>query len=166
MTALALASGGKAIAQDVCTNIRLSVSEQIECRGRVNSALGDADRLRVQQDFEERIRRAQDQLITPPALRSNPPSAIRVVPNAVPSVGTLTVPRSPTAPETPTLPGALNSGTSSATTSPGEIAKPGGTPPSGSALVPDLTAPNPNRSPLPPISPLPVNPAGSLPPSE
>jgi len=151
MPVIALAAGGAARAQDVCGSIRLSVSEQIECRGRLTNALGDSDRLRIQQEFEDRVRRAQDQLITPPVLRNQPPLSTGVPPN----IGRPSIPSPPPAP-----------GSAFPSAAPGEIAKPGGAPPSGSALVPDLTAPNPIPSPLPPISPLPVNPAGTLPPSK
>lgn len=151
MPVIALAGGGVALAQDVCGSIRLSVTEQIECRGRLTNALGDGDRLRIQQEFEDRVRRAQDQLITPPVLRNQPPVSTGVPPGN----GRAAVSRLAPAP-----------GSVFPSTAPGQIAMPGGAPPSGSAVVPDLTAPNPIPSPLPPISPLPGNPAGTLPPSK
>ncbi len=99
---IALASGGPVVAQDLCGNIRLSVSEQIECRGRLTNALGEGDRARIQQEFEDRIRRANDQLITPPVLRSPPPPAVNPLPNTPPPVR----PLAPIPPEAPALPGA------------------------------------------------------------
>lgn len=61
---------GTAFAQaDVCGNIRLSVGEQTECRSRItNNALGDAEAARIQKEFEDRIRNANDRLITPPVV--------------------------------------------------------------------------------------------------
>ncbi len=58
-------------ADDVCNNIRLSASEMLDCRGRIANALGDADRGRIQNEFEDRVRRNNDKLITPPVL-ANP----------------------------------------------------------------------------------------------
>jgi hypothetical protein len=156
---IGLAASGNALAQDLCSNIRLSVSEQIECRGRLTNALGEGDRTRIQQEFEDRIRRASDSLITPPVLRSQPPALTTIVP----STRAPATPRPPLQPRAPELPGAAASGGSLPAPPAGQIAQPGGAPPAGPAIVPDLTAPDPTQSPLPPISPLPVNPAGSLP---
>lgn len=156
---IGLAASGDAFAQDLCTNIRLSVSEQIECRGRLTNALGEGDRSRIQQEFEDRIRRANDSLIAPPVLRSQPPALTTIVP----STKAPATPRAPLQPGTPELPGTDAPGGTLPSPPAGQIAQPGGAPPAGNAIVPDLTAPDPTKSPLPPISPLPVNPAGSLP---
>ncbi|MCC6912161.1 MAG: hypothetical protein IT566_00550 [Rhodospirillaceae bacterium] len=143
---IGLALNGPALAQDLCGNIRLSVSEQIECRGRLTNALGDGDRTRIQQEFEDRIRRANDRLITPPVLRS-PPPPVRPV--------------APVPPDAPVLPGSTPNPAPALPTPPGDVA-PRAAPPSGStAVAPDLTAPDPAASPLPPISPIPPSPTGS-----
>lgn len=149
-------SASAAAQMDLCSNIRLSVAEQIECRGRFTNSLGEGDRLRIQQEYEDRIRRANDQLITPPILNSSPPTATSAVPSTTPPV----LPAVPPRPGTPALPGAP---------APGSVlpATPRSTPPAGgNALLPDLTAPDPTDTPLPPISPLPVNPAVTPPPAK
>ncbi|MGE4064216.1 MAG: hypothetical protein AB7E79_12690 [Rhodospirillaceae bacterium] len=154
--AVVVFSGAASAQIDICTNIRLSVSEQIECRGRLANALGDMDRTRIQQEFEDRVRRAQDQLITPPVLSAPPPPVTSGVPPTA-------RPPTPRAPDRPKVPGEEPAiGTLRAPPA-GQIAKPGEAPPAGNAVVPDLTAPDPTDSPLPPISPLPVNPAGAFP---
>ncbi|MGE3476277.1 MAG: hypothetical protein AB7H70_10780 [Rhodospirillaceae bacterium] len=154
---LGLAFHGPALAQDLCSNIRLSVSEQIECRGRLTNALGDGDRTRIQQEFEDRIRRANDQLITPPVLRSQPPPVVSPLPNTAPPAR----PAAPVPPDAPALPGSTPNPAGVLTAPPGDVA-PRAAPPSGAtAIAPDLTAPDPAASPLPPISPLPPSPTGS-----
>lgn len=135
---------GTVLAQDICGNIRLSVSEQIECRGRLTNSLGEGDRTRIQQEFEDRVRRANDQLITPPIMRSPAPP----VNSPLTSIAKPAVPPPPTVPEAPLLPG---------TTAP--LAPLPGSP--SGRLAPDTQAPAPAASPLPPISPLPGNPIGS-----
>lgn len=149
-------SGGWATAQDVCGNIRLSVAEQIDCRARITNALGDADRQRTQQEYEDRIRRANDALIMPPLLANPaPPISTGRLPNTPRPV----LPRPPVPPAAPELPGAASGLPRAVTPAPGAVT------PGERALVPDLTAPDAAASPLPPISPLPANPAGVLPPS-
>jgi hypothetical protein len=72
-TALWLAAGVAAHGQaDLCGNIRLSVSEQFECRARLANALSEGDLVRTRQGFEDRIRRATDRLITPQAASGVP----------------------------------------------------------------------------------------------
>jgi hypothetical protein len=169
---IGFAASGPVLAQDLCGNIRLSVSEQIECRGRLTNALGEGDRARIQQEFEDRIRRANDQLITPPVLRSQPPPAVNPLPNTPPPVR----PVAPIAPEAPARPGATANTTAGGAVSvapgdvsprdvvPGDVA-PRAAPPAGtSAIAPDLTAPDPIPSPVPPISPLSKSPTGAFPP--
>ncbi|MGE3334547.1 MAG: hypothetical protein AB7I36_12955 [Rhodospirillaceae bacterium] len=156
---IGLASSGPVLAQDLCGNIRLSVSEQIECRGRLTNALGDGDRVRIQQEFEDRIRRANDQLIMPPILRSQPAPVVNPLPNTAPP----TRPVAPIPPDAPALPGGTSTGDALSAV-PGNVA-PRAAPPSGTtAIAPDLTARDPVPSPIPPISPLSKSPAGSLPP--
>lgn len=92
---------GTVLAQDICGNIRLSVSEQIECRGRITNSLGEGDRTRIQQEFDDRVRRANDQLITPPVMRSPAPPAN----SPLTSIAKPALPPPPTAPEAPLLPG-------------------------------------------------------------
>lgn len=143
---------GNACAQDLCGNIRLSVSEQIECRGRFTNSLGEGDRARLQQEYEDRIRRANDQLITPPILRSPPPPRGTTLPNITPP----TPPAPPSPPAPPTLPGSTDAAVSTPplTTPPGDVA-PRSAPPSGTgAVAPNMTPPNPTSAPLRPVTPL------------
>lgn len=147
-------SGTGASAQDICGNIRLSVAEQIDCRTRITNALGDADRQRTQQEYEDRIRRANDALITPPLLSKTPPP---ISAGGVPNTPRPVLPPAPVPPAAPEPPGA------SSTLPRG--AAPGSARSDARPLVPDLTAPDAPASPLPPISPLPANPPGVLPPS-
>jgi hypothetical protein len=149
---------GTVLAQDICGNIRLSVSEQIECRGRITNSLGEGDRTRIQQEFEDRVRRANDQLITPPVMRS----PARPANSPLTSIAKPAVPPPPTAPAAPLLPGTTAPLAPLPSSPSGNIA-PTGESPAG-RLVPDMTAPAPAASPLPPISPWPANPAASPPP--
>ncbi len=155
MAVIGTCFGGVAAAQDICGNIRLSVAEQIDCRARTTNALGEADRQRTQQEYEERVRRATDALITPPLTSASPP------PSMVPNTQRPAVPRAPVQPAPPIGPSASLPGQGPG---PGEVKTPGGALPAGKPLVPDLTAPDPAASPLPPISPLPAAPSGSSPP--
>lgn len=152
-------AGAAAAQLDLCTNIRLTAGEQIECRARLANALGEADRLRAQQEFEERIRRANDSLIVPPVLPGTLPLGISSMPSARPLL-----PSSPAAPRTPDFPGAPPAASRAPPPAPGEIAAPGKDPPAGGAIAPELTAPDPVPAPLPPITPFSGNPSGVLPP--
>jgi hypothetical protein len=165
MTSVMLTWSGAAFAQlDLCTNIRLSVSEQIECRSRLNNSLNEGDRQRTQQEFEDRIRRANDRLITPPVISGRGLTA--TVPGfprpEIPSLPD--TPRSASQPASPVSGSAAPGGSLPAPPA-GQIAKPGEDPPSGGAIAPDLTAPD-TSSRTPPISPLPLNPAGAFPPAK
>lgn len=158
VVAAGLSGSGPLFAQDICSNIRLSVSEQIECRGRTTNALGEGDRTRIQQEFEDRVRRANDQLITPPIMRSPaPPVTSPLMSTAKPPV-----PPSPVAPEAPLLPGTTAPLAPLPASPPGNLS-PTGEAPAGRPL-PDIIPPGPAPSPLPPISPLPANPTASPPP--
>lgn len=155
IVAVAGSWSGAAFAQDLCGNIRLSVSEQIECRGRITNALGDGDRTRIQQEFEDRIRRANDQLITPPIMRSPAPPDTGPINTTAKPAG----PAAPVAPRAPLLPGTTAPLAPLPSSPSGNISPTGETP--AGRMAPDMTAPAPAASPLPPISPLPANPAGS-----
>ena len=155
--AAGVSSSGAALAQDICSNIRLSVSEQIECRGRITNSLGEGDRTRIQQEFEDRVRRANDQLITPRIMRSPAlPTTSPLTSTAKPAV-----PPRPAAPEAPLLPG-TTAPLAPLPSSPSGNISPTGESPVG-RLVPNMTAPAPAASPVPPISPLPANPTASPP---
>jgi hypothetical protein len=158
-----------ALAQDVCSNIRLSVAEQIDCRARITNALGDSDRTRIQQEFESRVRRANDQLITPPVLTSPQPGRVTTLPSTAPPI----VPPPPVPPRAPPAPGASSWGqTAPGSTIPSSsgvpnesITQPGGPVPGGNAVVPDLRVPDPNPTPIPPLAPFSANPGARSSPS-
>lgn len=85
---------------DVCENIRLTVSEQIQCRGSIANAMGDGDRARIRAEYEDRIRRENDRRITPPVLSSPAPGLT----GAVPPPPSPAIPMPPEAPAPPQLP--------------------------------------------------------------
>ena len=81
-------TGGAAVIADnaVCGNIRLSAAEQFQCRYRLDNALGPGDAQRTRKEFENKVRTAANNLITPPVTLSLLPP----LPN-----GTLMLPHTP-----------------------------------------------------------------------
>ena len=88
----------------VCNNIRLSASEQFQCRYRLNNAIGPGDVHRIRKEFEDKTRAATNALITPPVLLgtlpSLPDSGLKLpdTPETVPrETGALRLPNTPSA---------------------------------------------------------------------
>jgi hypothetical protein len=51
----------------VCSNIRLSATEQFECRYRLQNALGPGDADRIQRNYEDHVRAETNRRVSPPA---------------------------------------------------------------------------------------------------
>ncbi len=51
----------------VCSNIRLSATEQFECRYRLQNALGPGDADRIQRNYDNHVRAETNRRVSPPA---------------------------------------------------------------------------------------------------
>ncbi len=86
----------------VCGNIRLSASEQFQCRYRLDNALGPGDAARIRTEYRDKARAATNALITPPVplkpLPSLPGATLKLpdTPERVPEEnGALRLPATP-----------------------------------------------------------------------
>ncbi len=101
---LAVLTNNESAAADtsVCGNIRLSATEQFQCRYRLENALGPGDAQRTRESYEDKIRAATNSLITPSVplrpLPALPDATLKLpdTPDIVPQEsGTLHLPRTP-----------------------------------------------------------------------
>ena len=86
----------------VCGNIRLSATEQFQCRYRLDNALGPGDAQRTREEYEYKARAATNALITPSAplkpLPALPDATLKLpdTPDTVPrESGALRLPKTP-----------------------------------------------------------------------